>query len=132
MLEDASEAAGVNDRSQLARAERELRRRINDRWLRRGVTMWDPATTSIDADVQLRPDVSLLPGKVLKSHSQIGGGAQIGPNACFIDAVIGERVVAGTIEATGVTNGAGVKVVSFVVLESGQVVNAEPQVSSES
>mgnify|MGYP006274111419 CR=1 FL=1 len=46
-LSDVSEAAGVNDRAQLAVAEREMRRRINERWMRRGVTMWDPATTYI-------------------------------------------------------------------------------------
>ena len=36
------EVAGVNDRAQLAVAEAELRDRINERWMRRGVTMWDP------------------------------------------------------------------------------------------
>ena len=44
------EAAGVNDRAQLAVAEAELRDRINERWMRRGVTMWDPERTYVDAD----------------------------------------------------------------------------------
>jgi len=130
VLEDASEAAGVNDRAQLASAERELRRRINDRWLRRGVTMWDPATTYIDSDVQLSPDVSLLPGTILKGHTQIGGGAQIGPNAFLTDVVIGERAVVGTVEATGVTVGAGAQVDSFVVLEPGQLIAEAARVSA--
>ena len=123
VLEDASEAAGVNDRAQLASAERELRRRINDRWLRRGVTMWDPATTYIDADVQLSPDVSLLPGTILKGHTQIGGGAQIGPNAFLTDVVVGERAVVGTVEATAVSIGVEARVDSFASLERGQVVS---------
>ena len=56
------EAAGVNDRAQLAVAEAELRDRINERWMRRGVTMWDPERTYVDAEVHLAADVSLLPG----------------------------------------------------------------------
>ena len=43
VVEDTMEVAGVNDRAQLAVAEAELRDRINERWMRRGVTMWDPA-----------------------------------------------------------------------------------------
>src|SRR5664280_473978 len=53
---DTMEVAGVNDRAQLAVAEAELRDRINERWMRRGVTMWDPETTYIDVDVQLATD----------------------------------------------------------------------------
>ena len=48
VLHDAMEAAGVNDRAQLAVAEAELRDRINERWMRRGVTMWDPERTYVD------------------------------------------------------------------------------------
>ena len=57
---------GVNDRAQLAVAEAELRDRINERWMRRGVTMWDPERTYVDAEVQLATDVSLLPGVILR------------------------------------------------------------------
>ena len=57
IVADPMEAAGVNDRAQLAAAEAELRDRINERWMRRGVTMWDPAATYVDADVQLAEDV---------------------------------------------------------------------------
>ena len=40
----------MNDRAQLAVAEAELRDRINERWMRRGVTMWDPERTYVDAE----------------------------------------------------------------------------------
>ena len=43
IAEDPAETAGVNDRAQLAEAEAALRRRINRRWMRDGVTMVDPA-----------------------------------------------------------------------------------------
>ena len=51
---DPMEAAGVNDRAQLAVADAELRDRINERWMRRGVTMWDPENTYIDANAAPR------------------------------------------------------------------------------
>ncbi len=68
VLPDSMEAAGVNDRAQLAVAEAELRDRINERWMRRGVTMWDPERTYVDAEVRLDADVSLLPGVVLRGE----------------------------------------------------------------
>ncbi len=55
------ETRGVNDRWQLALAERELRSRTNRHWLLNGVTMLDPRQTFIDVTVQLGRDVTLVP-----------------------------------------------------------------------
>ena len=85
------EAAGVNDRAQLAVAEAELRDRINERWMRRGVTMWDPERTYVDADVELAADVVLLPGVILRGDCVVGEGAEIGPECTLVDTVVGER-----------------------------------------
>ena len=72
VLPDSMEAAGVNDRAQLAVAEAELRDRINERWMRRGVTMWDPERTYVDAEASLDADVSLLPGVILRGAAGRG------------------------------------------------------------
>src|SRR5205085_3918801 len=77
---DPREAAGVNDRVQLAEIEAELRRRTNLRWLDEGVTMLDPARTYVDATVHLGGDVTLFPGTLLQGHTVIGAGARIGPD----------------------------------------------------
>ena len=53
VIDDPVETAGVNDRAQLAAAEAEVRDRINERWMRRGVTMWDPERTYVDTTVEL-------------------------------------------------------------------------------
>lgn len=121
-LPDAREAAGVNDRAQLAAAEHELRRRINDRWMRRGVTMWDPATTYVDADVHLSADVSLLPGTILKGSCRIGEGAQVGPHAYLVDTDVGAGAVVGSVVATGASIGDDARVESFSVLGPGVVI----------
>ena len=61
----AEETQGVNDRWQLALAERELRARTNRHWLLNGVTMLDPRQTFIDVTVELGRDVTLYPGTIL-------------------------------------------------------------------
>ena len=119
ILDDPGEAAGVNDRLQLAQAEAVLRRRINEKWMQRGVTIWNPENTYIDADVELSPEVSLLPGTVLRGHCVIGPGAQIGPNANLTDVVVGESAQVATVEANGAHFGSEAKVTSFVVLGPG-------------
>ncbi len=119
MLADAHEAGGINDRGQLAYAERALRARINDEWMARGVTMWNPEATYVDADVDLSPEVSLLPGTILKGRCIVSRGARIGPNAVLYDVEVGENAVVGAVEASHVRIGADAHVSSFVVLSSG-------------
>ena len=89
---DPMEAAGVNDRAQLAAAEAELRARVNERWMRWGVTMWDSEAVYLDVAVQLGSDVTLMPGVVLEGHTRIGSGSVIGPGTHLIDCEVGERV----------------------------------------
>lgn len=125
-LADPVEAVGVNDRAQLAAAESVMRQRINDRWMQRGVTMWDPAHTYVDADVVLAPEVSLLPGTVLKGRCVIERGAQIGPHANLTDVKVGENAVVGSVEAVQSSIGADAHVRSFVVLGPGsEIADAE-------
>ena len=131
-LSDVSEAAGVNDRAQLAVAEREMRRRINERWMRRGVTMWDPATTYIDADVVLASDVSLLPGTILKGRCVVGEGTQIGPHAMLTDTTVGVGALIETVSANGAHIGDAARVESFTILEPGSQVLPSEHVSAHS
>lgn len=121
---DTRAVAGVNDRVQLAEAETELRRRINERWMQRGVTMWDPGSTYVDAEVELAEDVSLLPGTIVKGACRIEAGAQIGPNALLIDVVVGARAQLGAVHATSVRIGDDAGIGSFSVLGPGTVVPA--------
>jgi len=91
--EDAMETVGVNDRFQLAVAEAELRRRINEGWMRAGVTMVDPDRTVVDALVQLSPDVTLHPGSMLQGRTVVGVGAVLGPDVRLVDCAVGERAL---------------------------------------
>ncbi|MHB1533747.1 MAG: bifunctional UDP-N-acetylglucosamine diphosphorylase/glucosamine-1-phosphate N-acetyltransferase GlmU [Acidimicrobiales bacterium] len=92
-VDDPMEAAGVNDRAQLAVAEAELRDRINERWMRRGVTMLDPERTYLDTTVELAPDVTLYPGTLLQGATTVERGAEVGPNSHLADCRVGARAV---------------------------------------
>jgi bifunctional UDP-N-acetylglucosamine pyrophosphorylase/glucosamine-1-phosphate N-acetyltransferase len=116
---DPNEAAGVNDRAQLAAAEAELRRRINERWMRQGVTMWDPARTYVDAQVQLATDVALLPGVILRGSCAVGEAAEIGPESTLVDTQVGERAEVRHSVCVGAVVGPGARVGPFSALGPG-------------
>jgi bifunctional UDP-N-acetylglucosamine pyrophosphorylase/glucosamine-1-phosphate N-acetyltransferase len=125
VLADPMEAAGVNDRAQLAVAEAELRDRINERWMRRGVTMWDPERTYVDAEVHLNADVSLLPGVILRGRCVVGEGSEIGPNCVLTDTTVGRRAVVTESTCDRATVGDGAIIGPYCVLQPGAEVPAE-------
>ncbi|HUG15311.1 MAG TPA: bifunctional UDP-N-acetylglucosamine diphosphorylase/glucosamine-1-phosphate N-acetyltransferase GlmU [Thermomicrobiales bacterium] len=85
-------AYGINDRVELAAAEAILRRRINERHMRAGVTLVDPTTTYIDADVRIGADTRVEPGCVLRGATTIGGGCVIGHGSTIEDSRLGDDV----------------------------------------
>lgn len=90
IVDDPQEIEGVNDRVQLARAAAAMRDRINERWMRDGVSMLDPATTWIDVDVDLAPDVVLAPQTALRGPTSVSSGATVGPGTTLTSCEIGE------------------------------------------
>ncbi|MDQ6840743.1 MAG: NTP transferase domain-containing protein [Actinomycetota bacterium] len=119
VVDDPMEAAGVNDRAQLAVAEAELRDRINERWMRRGVTMIDPERTYLDTTVDLASDVVLYPGTMLQGHTVVASGAEIGPNAQLADCTVGEQAVVTATVARAASIGAGARVGPWADLRAG-------------
>jgi bifunctional UDP-N-acetylglucosamine pyrophosphorylase / glucosamine-1-phosphate N-acetyltransferase len=122
IVADPMEVAGVNDRAQLAVAEAELRDRINERWMRRGVTMWDPERTYVDVEVELEPDVVLLPGVILQGACVVRSRAEIGPEAHLVDTVVGEGAVVASSVCRRSVIGADARIGPFAVLEEGSEV----------
>jgi bifunctional UDP-N-acetylglucosamine pyrophosphorylase/glucosamine-1-phosphate N-acetyltransferase len=90
-IDDVMQTEGVNDRVQLARIGAELNRRIVEGWMREGVTVMDPATTWIDADVVLGADVTILPGTQLLGATVVGEDAVVGPDTTLKDCEVGPR-----------------------------------------
>jgi len=86
---DASAVAGVNDRVDLAEAAALMNRRIVEQWMRDGVTIIDPATTWIDADVRLGADVTVLPGTQLLGETSVGANSTVGPDTTLLNVRVG-------------------------------------------
>jgi len=119
VVADPMEAAGVNDRAQLAVAEAELRDRTNERWMRRGVTMVDPERTYVDASVQLSEDVTLFPGTLLQGATTVGEGSVIGPDSRLVDCRVGRGALVEQTVARRAYIGDEAQVGPFAVLEPG-------------
>jgi bifunctional UDP-N-acetylglucosamine pyrophosphorylase / glucosamine-1-phosphate N-acetyltransferase len=88
-IDDGWQTAGANDREELAALGQELNRRIVSGWMRDGVSVMDPATTWIDSDVVLAPDVTILPGTQLLGATVVAEDAVIGPDTTLKDCEIG-------------------------------------------
>jgi bifunctional UDP-N-acetylglucosamine pyrophosphorylase/glucosamine-1-phosphate N-acetyltransferase len=83
-----AETIGVNDRSQLALAQRAMNQRILEAWMLQGVTIADPATTYIEMDVRIASDVVIYPGVHLRGNTQIGEGCIIENGSILSDTVV--------------------------------------------
>jgi bifunctional UDP-N-acetylglucosamine pyrophosphorylase / glucosamine-1-phosphate N-acetyltransferase len=93
--DDPAAAEGVNTRGELAEAAAALRDRVNARHLGAGVGIVDPASTWIDADAELEADAVIHPFTVVRGHSRVAAGAEVGPHAVVVDAVVGEGALVG-------------------------------------
>lgn len=118
-LEDVMQTEGANDRAQLAVLAAEMNRRILEHWMREGVTIVDPTSTWIDADVKLAADVTLLPGVQLLGATSVEEDAVIGPDSTLKDVEVGAgaRVVRTHGELAVI--GAGANVGPFSYLRPG-------------
>jgi len=88
-----AEVSGINDRIDLAAVEAAARRRINEAWMRGGVTLVDPATTYIDADAgPLGKDVWLAPNVALRGKTTLGDGVRIDMGSVLTDVHVADHV----------------------------------------
>jgi bifunctional UDP-N-acetylglucosamine pyrophosphorylase/glucosamine-1-phosphate N-acetyltransferase len=101
---DYHEVLAANDRAQLADLRRLMNQRITRRWMVEGVTIVDPATTWIDVEVTLEPDVTVRPNTQLEGVTSIATGADVGPNCTLKDTVVG----AGARVTNATTDGADI------------------------
>jgi bifunctional UDP-N-acetylglucosamine pyrophosphorylase / glucosamine-1-phosphate N-acetyltransferase len=112
-------ALGINDRVELARAEQGIRRRINERQMRAGVTLVDPETTYIDADVQIGADTRIEPGCQLRGQTTVGANCRIGPDSVIEDSTIHDNVVIRSSWVESSEIGEGVDIGPFAHMRPG-------------
>ena len=119
IAEDPEEIHGINDRVQLAAAGAVLRERVAQRWMREGVTIEDPATTWIEADVQLQPDVVLRRNSHIAGSTTVESGAVIGPDTTLVDCAVGAGATVLRSHCLSATIGPAATVGPFTYLRPG-------------
>jgi bifunctional UDP-N-acetylglucosamine pyrophosphorylase / glucosamine-1-phosphate N-acetyltransferase len=129
-VEDDGRLLGINDRSELAQAEWDLRTEINERHMRNGVTMRDPSTVYLDATVELAEDVTLEPNVILRGGTKVGRGTVIGAGSQLIDATIGEgcTILASIIDSSELRD--GVHVGPWSRVRNGAVLDEEVRIGN--
>ena len=103
--ERPEEASGINDRVQLAEAERLFQLRAAEALMRSGVTMADPARVDIRGSVSAGEDCFIDINVVLEGEVRLGTGVQIGPGSVVRDSALADGVV---VEAHTLVEGADV------------------------
>jgi bifunctional UDP-N-acetylglucosamine pyrophosphorylase/glucosamine-1-phosphate N-acetyltransferase len=93
VADDVDETHGINSRVQLADVTKVLQRRINERHMRAGVTITDPALAWIGPQVEIGRDTVIEPMTFLTGATRIAGGCIIGPESRITASVIGEGSV---------------------------------------
>jgi bifunctional UDP-N-acetylglucosamine pyrophosphorylase / glucosamine-1-phosphate N-acetyltransferase len=122
---DLAVTMGINNRVDLAAVEAEGRRRLLESHMLAGVTIVDPASTWIDADVEIGADARIEPGTSLRGVTAVGAGAIVGPHTTAIDTEIGAAatVLRSHLDTCKVGDGATVGPFSYLrpgtVLEAG-------------
>ncbi|HEV7667797.1 MAG TPA: bifunctional UDP-N-acetylglucosamine diphosphorylase/glucosamine-1-phosphate N-acetyltransferase GlmU [Thermoanaerobaculia bacterium] len=124
-LADPSESWGINDRVELAQAHRRLIDRHLEALMRSGVTILEPARTSIEPGVAVGRDALIHPDVSLSGATEIGTGCELRQGAWLRNTVLGEGV---TIEPYSVLDSArieaGCRVGPFARLRPGTVLRA--------
>ena len=129
-LKDMEEANLVNDRAQLARAEEILRRRILDAHMREGVTVRDPASTHIEASVEIGRDTVILPGTFLRGGTRIGSDCVIGPDTDLQDTLVGDGALVEHSVGRGAEVGDEASVGPYSFLRPGTVLEGGAKVGA--
>jgi bifunctional UDP-N-acetylglucosamine pyrophosphorylase/glucosamine-1-phosphate N-acetyltransferase len=129
-VKNLEEANLVNDRAQLALAEEIVRRRILDAHMRAGVTVRDPASTHIEASVEIGRDTVILPGTFLRGETKIGSDCVIGPSADLLDTLVGDGALVEHSVGRGAAVGSGANVGPYTYLRPGTVLGEVSKVGA--
>ena len=114
---------GINSQKQLAEAASVLRGRILDTHFDNGVTIIDPATTYIDADVEIEAGVTIGPGVMLHNGCRVGKGTVIRAYTIAEGAAIGENCQIGPFAylRPGTVVGNNCRIGDFVELKNAKL-----------
>lgn len=91
-VEHSDEIRGINSRTELAEVSTMVRQQKNEELMAAGVTLIDPATTYVDADVVVGPDTVIYPCVFLEGSTRIGAACEIHSGSRIVNSTLGDRV----------------------------------------
>ncbi len=104
-LADYAQVLGVNDRIQLAEAEKSMQKKINEKLMVQGVTIRDPQNTYIQDTVIVGQDTIIHPGCLISGKTAIGPDCRIGPFSQIADSTMGDRTAVNASVVLGASIG---------------------------
>lgn len=122
-LEDVDESLGINNRIQLSKAEKILQKRINEKWMLKGVTMQDPSSIYIEDDVLIGKDTVIESNVYISGKSVIGCETYIESGCRIIDTQIGDNTRISQSVLQGSIVGNNCTIGPFAHLRPGTVLN---------
>jgi bifunctional UDP-N-acetylglucosamine pyrophosphorylase/glucosamine-1-phosphate N-acetyltransferase len=128
---DPDEIRGINSRTELAEVGALVRQKKNEELMAAGVTLVDPATAYIDADVVVGPDTVIHPNVYLEGQTRIGGACEIHAGVRIADSTIGDRVTINNFcVLSGATVASDARVGPFAHLRAGSDLRASARVGN--
>lgn len=127
---DPDEIRGVNSRIELAFANKLFFLRKAYQLMSEGVTILDPDTTYIEAEVKVGRDTVINPNTHIQGKTVIGGRCVIGPNATIRDCEIGDEVTFFNSVAFESRIGAKTAVGPFAYIRPGTVIGNSSRVGT--
>jgi len=110
-VDDPNEVRGINSQTELAEVKRIVRQSKNEELMAAGVTIEDPATTYVDADVIVGPDTVIHPNVILEGRTVIGARCELHAGARIVDSTVGDDVLIRNhcvVDGTTIADGARV------------------------
>jgi bifunctional UDP-N-acetylglucosamine pyrophosphorylase/glucosamine-1-phosphate N-acetyltransferase len=127
----SDEIRGINSRTELAEVSKMVRQQKNEELMAAGVTLIDPATTYIDADVVVGPDTVIHPCVFLEGNTRIGAACEVHAGARIINSTIGDRVcVRNHTVVTDSTVEAGASLGPFAHVRPGSQVGVDAHIGN--
>ncbi len=118
--ENQDEVMGINDKKQLAEAERALQARLVDELMTAGVGFADPARVDIRGKLKCGKDVFIDVNAVFEGDVELGDGTRIESNNLVRDSKLGTgTVVHSNCHIEGATTGSDCEIGPFARLRPG-------------
>ncbi len=126
----SEEVVGINDRCQLAVAEKILRRRINKQLQLMGVTIIDIESTFIDAQVKIGQDTIIYPFTIIRGDTKIGCDCHIGPYTQITNTQIADEVIVNASVVTDSVIGTKINIGPFAHIRQEVTVGDEVRIGN--